>query len=137
MAVETAESEMCWHMSVQEMPHKGGFSYPVFVWSYGFKKGIRGGELRAWSLQGIFIFTDRREPIEMPEGGWRFETIDDVLAKLDEYGWGKPPHIDEVFKQTIETNAKFPLPSDTEDPAGEAERIFENITQEWKTLAAS
>lgn len=137
MVTEKVETKPGWIMSVQEMPHRAGFSYPVFEWSFGFEGGIRGGELRAWPLQGILVFEDRRAPIEMPEGGWVFRTIDEAITKINKYGWGKPPHLDKVFEQTLATKAKFPLKRSKKDPIKEAKQVFKKLQQEWKILAAS
>jgi len=137
MATNTAEGKLSWIMSVRDMPHQAGFSYPVFEWSFGNKDGIRGGELRAWPLQGILVFEDRRAPTEMPEGGWRFQTVGEAIEKINEYGWGNPPHLDEVFKQALETKAKFPLKSSKENSVEEAKRIFKELQQKWETLVVS
>ena len=108
------------------MPHQSGLSYPVFEWSFGRKDGIRGGELLAWPLQGLLVFQDRRGGLE-----WKYESVEEALEKVDEYGWGEPPYIDEVFQDTIDTKGQFPIES-TEA----AEAIFEELRQKWTALAA-
>lgn len=123
------DSELKWFMSIRKMPHVSGFSYPVFEWSFGYKNGLRGGELRAWSLQGGLVFEDRRAPIEMPKYGWRFKSIEEALAKIDEYGWGEPPYIDEVFQAMIEAKSRFPV-----ECLELAERIFQNLKEEWSAI---
>jgi len=116
-----------WHISVREMPHKAGFSYPVFEWSFGRKDGIRGGELRAWPLQGHLVFTDRRESRD-----WKFTELEEALAKIDEYSWGEPPHIDEVFQDVLNTKKQLPA-----ENVGAAKAIFEELWQKWEALATS
>ena len=132
--METAEKQVegkrGWIMSVLEMPTTQGPSYPVFEWSYGSKDGIRGGELHAW-IHGILVFEDRR-PIDMPEGGWKFKSVEEALSKINEYGWGRPPHIDEVFQDVIE--AKKKLAASTKE---ETEKIFQELREKWKALVTS
>ena len=123
--------DLGWFMSIHEMPHVKGFSYPVFEWSFGSKDGLRGGELRAWSLQNMLVFEDRREPVEMPKGGWKFKSVKEALAKIDEYGWGEPPYIDEVFTAMTETNNQFPV-----ECLEIAERIFQNLKKAWAAVIA-
>lgn len=130
MKEKTTESKPGWNMSVRTAPTIHNISYPVFEWSYGFKDGIRGGELRVWISSGIFVFEDRRHPIEMPQEGWKFDSVEKALAKIeDEYGWGKPPHINEVFQDIIEVRKKFPMGSKEE-----AEKIFGELQKKWEGL---
>lgn len=124
---QTVSSKMRWHMSVREMPHQAGFSYPVFEWSFGEQDGIRGGELRAWPLQETLVFQDRRESEDK-----RFESVEEALKVIDEYRWGEPPFIDEVFQDTVSTHQKFPV-EDMET----AKQIFQELRQKWEGLVAS
>ena len=119
-----------WFMSVQEMPRTKGAPYPVFEWSFGAEHGIRGGELRAWPLQGILVFETRRG-----EGPWNFSSVQEALVKIDEYGWGKPSHIDEVFEDVTKTRAKLRVEGVKNDE--EAKKIFEDLRTKWQALAAS
>lgn len=75
-SAKKADEKLGWHMSIREIPHQVGISYPVFEWSYGYKEGFRGGELHAWPLQGLFVFTDRRE-----RNNWKFQSAEEVLKK--------------------------------------------------------
>ena len=120
-------AEADWAVKIVEMPHVSGISYPVFEWSFVREDGLRGGELRAWPLQGILVFQDRRGSMDFP-----FETVEGALGKIDEYGWGEPPHIDEVFQDIRETKKKFLAKS-----LEEAKQIFEELRQKWENLTTS
>jgi len=110
------------------MPTEQGPSYPVFEWSYGFEDGIRGGELHAWpSHGGSLVFQSRREDYSQ-----KFQSVKEALKGIEEYGWGKPPHIDEVFQDIIELQKKIPA-----DTIEEAERIFKELRRKWESLATS
>ncbi|PIR01888.1 MAG: hypothetical protein COY73_01195 [Candidatus Nealsonbacteria bacterium CG_4_10_14_0_8_um_filter_37_14] len=117
--------EFNWFMGVQEMPHTSGISYPVFEWSFGAKDGIKGGTLRAWPFQGILVFEVRGEEE-------KFDSIKIALKSINEYGWGEPPHINEVLQDILETKSKFPV-RDIE----EAKQVFKELRQKWQTLVAS
>jgi len=122
------KQELSWHITVAKMPHKDGFSYPVFTWSYGAKDGLRGGELRAWPLQGILVFDPYRG-----EGPFKYEILEKAMAKIDEYGWGKPPHIDEVFAELQNIQKNFPK------SIIEAKNFFGEdgvLDKKWKKLVA-
>jgi len=122
--VEKERQGLTWHLSLKDMPHKGGFSYPVFEWSYGYKDGFRGGELRAWPPQGILVFETRRG-----EGPFRFDNIDEAQAKVDEFGWGVPPHLDKVFQDIQATKSKFPVKG-----LDETVKIFGQLKEKWEAL---
>ncbi len=117
--------ELNWLMSVLEMPHDSGTSYPVFQWTFGAKDGIKGGTLRAWPFQGILVLDVRGDEE-------KFDTTLSVLKRIDEYGWGEPSHIDEVLQDIQETKSKFPTRN-----IEEAQQIFEELRQKWQTLATS
>lgn len=112
--------ELAWHASVREMPHVNGFSYPVFEWSYGMKEGMRGGEVRVWSLQKSFSHINRRE-------GHEYTTdADGALAWAEEMGWGEPPHFIEVLAALQD----MPTPSDPEA----AVAGFDALKAQWEKL---
>jgi len=116
------DESLGWIMSIREMSHTSGVPYPVFEWSFGQGDGFRGGELRAWPILGTLVFRDRRESED-----WPFESVEKALAKVDEYGWGEPPHIDEVFQALLEARNQLPA-KNKED----AERIFNELRQRWQ-----
>lgn len=120
-----------WFMSIREMPHSSGFSYPVFEWSFGQENGIRGGELRAWITNGKLVFEQRRKEADGPNE-WSFDSTEEALAKIAEYGWGEPPHITEVFQILTEAKAKLPVKN-----AEEAKALFEELRQKWQALLVS
>ena len=122
-----ASTELNWIMSVRKIPHKKGFFIPVFEWSFGYKNGIRGGELRAWPLHGNLVFKARRESLDH-----KFESIEGALEKVDEYDWGKPPHIDEVFQDLLEIKERLPIKS-----LEEANQILEELKKKWEALIVS
>jgi hypothetical protein len=117
------DQKMGWHMSVREMPHKEGFSYPVFEWSYGAKDGIRGGELRAWPLQRALVFETRRG-----EGPYGFDTVEEVMETISKYGWGEPPHIKEVWETIME------LPHPDFKDIKLIKKISAELNQKWEAL---
>ncbi len=116
--------KLSWHMSIREVPHDSGISYPVFEWSYGFKEGFRGGELRAWPIRGELVFRERREQDDS-----KFHTVEKALVKINEYGWGKPPHLDEVFQIMLATKAQLPAKG-----LENAKKIFNELRQKWQAL---
>jgi len=122
--------EAKWHMSVQQMPHQKGFNIPVFEWSYGQTKGIRGGELQIWPLQPMIVFKDRRE--SEPDIFKESDMADKALAKVEEYGWGKPTCFDEVFKKMEVARENWP-PEDVE----EIKKVFGKLRAQWEALANS
>jgi hypothetical protein len=123
-AKRAEEEGPAWHMTVRNMPHKEGFSYPVFQWSYGFKKGLRGGELRVWPLQEILVFEARRG-----EGPFIFHTIEEAMVKVNEYGWGEPPHLQEVFLDAQKLKANPPK------NIKELKNFFAELKRKWEELA--
>ena len=122
------EDSLEWTMAVKERPHRDGFSYPVFEWSFGSESEFSGGELRAWPLQGTLIFQDRRE-----SEPWRFQSVEEALAKVDEYGWGEPPNVDEVFQDALSTHNR--LQEEGVQGSEEAEKIFKELKEKWEALA--
>ena len=108
-----------WTMSVQDMPRESNFPYPVFRWILNEEGGIA---LRALPFHGIFVFEVRGEEI-------RFISIKNILKKIDSYGWSKPPHIKEVFKDVIETKEKSPVRN-----LEEFEQVAEKLRQKWNKL---
>lgn len=133
IAEKQVEGKPHWIMGIQDIPTTQGPSYPVFEWSFGFENGMRGGELRAWpSHGGMLVLENRRGPINMPKGGWKFKTVQEALVKINECGWSKPPYINDVFQDIIDLQKKFPTGSKEE-----AEGIFKELRQKWERLAAS
>lgn len=130
MAEKPTEEKLGWIMNIRDMSTATqGFSYPVFEWSYGLKRGIRGGELRAWPQNGMLVFEDRRGPTDMPKGGWKFNSVEEALAKINEYGWGEPPHIKEIFQDILGLKKKIPF-KNRED----AEKTFKELKEKWQVL---
>lgn len=115
--------ELDWSMNIYEMPHTGDTSYPVFEWIFG--KEVIGSKLRAWPFQGIFVLDVRREQD-------RFCSVEKLLIRLNSYGWGEPPHIDEVFKDIMETKEMLPI----KDIEGFRE-VSDKLRQKWEGLVAS
>lgn len=116
-----------WRMAVREMSHVSGVRYPVFEWSFGGEDGLRGGELRVWPLQGMLIFQDRRQSTD-----WKFQSIEKALAKINEYGWGEPPHIDEIFQDAITAHQKLQV--EGVGSREEVEQIFQTLRAKWMIL---
>ena len=121
-------SDAEWKMEARELPNQNGILYLVFEWRFcwnfpGIGISLCRGILQAW-FPGFFIFQHLKEPSE-----FRFETIDEALMKIDEYGWGEPPYIDEVF-QDVKNAGRKPL---TENPEA-AKEIFQNLHQKWGLL---
>lgn len=115
-----------WSMWLEELPHTSGLSIPVFRWSFGSKGESIGGDLRVFPHHGILTFQSRRSSIE-----GRFESVEKILAQIDKYGWGEPPHIDEVFQDAQDASVKVRA-GDKEA----AEQIFEELRQKWQTVAS-
>lgn len=145
MSELAVKQEFDWYMSVKDMPHQAGFSYPVFEWSFGQKDGFRGGELQAWAPQGILVFQDRRDialtveerqshPVD--EDGHTMKFDPDQSEKLihiltEGYGWGEPPHFREILQDVTEAKAKFPV-----DSKEKAEKIFAELKEKWGVLVS-
>lgn len=121
-SAEKVENELKWIMDVQEMPHKSSASYPIFRWSFGEEGGITGAKLHAWPFHGLFVFKVRGNEI-------KFSSIQDLLKEIDSYGWGKPPHIEEVFKDITETKERSPLKG-----LEEFKQVAERLRQKWNKL---
>ncbi len=109
-----------WHASVREMPHAGGFSYPVFEWSYGFTEGLRGGEVRAWSLQKGFSV------INWYEGDEVTTDAEGALDFAERMGWGEPPNFVEVLAALQDR----PAPRNLADAAAG----FIDLKAKWEKL---
>jgi hypothetical protein len=130
-----------WHVTVREMPTTQGFSYPIFEWSYGFKDGLRGGEVRAWPIDCALIFKDRRDIIlnagelqghPVNEDGHTMEFQPEQLEKLifileKGYGWGEPPNIKNVLAEMVSTSSKIPG-CDKNDYA----KLFIDLKEKWE-----
>lgn len=108
-----------WYATVREMPHVKGFSYPVFEWSYGIG-GMRGGEVRVWSLQRKLSFIDRRE------GDEEMTDAQGALDFVERMCWPAPPHFLEVF----DALHAMPEPHNQE----EAEKGFADLKKRWEKL---
>ncbi len=121
-SAKRVDDELKWSIDIQEIPHKSEVSYPVFRWIFGEKDGITGGKLHAWPFHGIFVFKVRAKEI-------RFTSIENLLKEIDSYGWGKPPHIEEVFKDVIETKEMSPLKN-----LEEFKQVSEELRQKWSKL---
>ena len=100
--MKRGHSDLDWFMRVVELEHVSGIFYPLFEWGFGQENGMRGGELLVSPIHGKLIFQDRREA--KPQ---IFESVEAALSKVDKYGWGEPPHIDEVFETALTTQAKL------------------------------
>lgn len=127
---KTVNTNLDWFMSVREMQHTEGFSFPIFEWSFGQREGFRGGEVHCWSLQCTYTFEDRRE-----RRRFVFDSIENLLAKIDEYGWGKPPFINEVSRDIAVAKGKFKIEG-VED-FEELEEIFMELREKWQVLAST
>jgi len=124
--VKRIKGEPGWVMRVREMPHQKGISYPVFEWAF-CHKGICGGTLRAWSLQATLVFEDTRES----SGDWKFTSVEEALRKIDEYGWGELPLIDEIFQDLLDIKGEFPV-----DSLDRAKKIFDEFRGKWESMIA-
>lgn len=118
-----------WHMSVMVMQDEDGFSCPIFTWSFeSVEDGLSAGWLQAWPLGPPFLFIDAARESSLGE----FSEVENALSKIDQYGWGEPPHIDEVFKDMMDVAEKFPI----EGPEA-ARAIFEELQAKWENLIQS
>lgn len=116
------DAELGWIMQVHEISHQSGLSFPIFEWHF-CSELVLAGIVQAW-FQGFFIFQDRRKSSEL-----RFDTVEDLLAKIDTYGWGEPPCIDEIFLDITEVHQIFPVRTKEE-----AQRILQDLQQRWESL---
>ena len=115
------EDELKWRMSVEEMPHEGNVTSPVFRWIFGGEDCIVCDQLHAWPFHGFFVFKPRGEEI-------RLFCIEELLKKIDSWGWSKPPHIEEVFKDVIETKER------SVKDLKEFKQVAEKLRQKWYKL---
>ncbi|MCH7605315.1 hypothetical protein IID24_05000 [Patescibacteria group bacterium] len=113
-----------WHLRTFAMPHPRGFSYPVFQWHFTKEKGPRVGELRAWSLQGLFVFQERRD-------GSRsiLTSVEEANIKVQAYGWGQPPYIEQVFAEMSGLHKNFPTEKLGNLVA--VNRAFQDLQDRW------
>jgi len=120
-----------WVMSVEEMPHGAGFSYPVFKWTWQLLSGLKGGELRIWP-QGRINFKSSREKDE-EEYDFNLVTLRKVLktGSSDLCGFGEPPYLEKVFKAVSAARKKFPA-KDKDDTI----RIFEKLGKKLAAITA-
>ena len=116
------DAGLSWIMQVRGMLHQSGLSFPVFEWRFRSEL-VWAGTVQAW-FQGFFIFRDRRESSEL-----RFDKVEDLLVRIDTYGWGEPPYIDEIFLDITETRQMFPVRT-----VEEAQRILQQLQQKWENL---
>lgn len=114
--------EASWVMQIREISDRSGLFFPVFEWRF-CSELVWAGTVQAW-IQGFFTFQDRRESSEL-----RFDTVEDLLAIIDTYGWGEPPCIDEIFLDITEARQMFPVRT-----IEEAQRIFQDWQQRWENL---
>ena len=127
MATRTVEAGLKWYVTIKDMPHEQGFSYPVLQWSYG-EDGFRGGELELWPVQGTIVFTDRRP--EGPEEEPRiFDDPKKALAMVETYGWGKPHGFDGAFAAMQLARRSFP-PKDSQAAQG----TFDDLKLVWQAV---
>ncbi|MFH0788788.1 MAG: hypothetical protein V2B13_14405 [Pseudomonadota bacterium] len=117
--------EGTWRCEVKDMPHGGGFSYPVLCWSFVAANGFVGGTLETWAPHGLFVFKSRGEET-------KYDKLEDLLFSLIEFAWGEPPHLDDVFKDILETRSKMPVKSKEE-----AIKIFTDLRTKWLRLTDS
>lgn len=111
-----------WVMRVQEAVHTSGVAYPVLEWTFSPQGDVSSGVLQFLSLPCTFTFQDSSAADEL-----EFRSVEDALQKIDEHGWGEPPHIDEVFQDIRELQKHFPI-QDLE--AGR--EIFVELKRKWE-----
>lgn len=110
-------------MQVQEISHPTGpLLHPVFEWSF-FSGHACMGILQVW-IKGRFIFKDLQNSYE-----FHFNTVNKVLVKINVYGWGEPPCIDEVLQGAIDADQMFPT-----NTYSEAQRILSDLSHKWEKL---
>jgi len=119
--IKKVRGELSWSMDIQEMPSEGDFSSPLFCWTFDGEDGV---VLCAWPFHGFFIFKVRGKEA-------KFTSIEELLKEIDSYGWGEPPHLQEVFKDVIETKEKSPA-----DSLKEFTEVAEKLRQKWNSLIA-
>ena len=119
-------AELKWEMSIIEVPHVSGYSYPVFQWNISRKNGLVVGELAARPFPGILFFHNHKGITYLP-----FSTIKEALGAINKLGKGKPPYIDEVFQDVLETKKKFPI-----EDSEEAGQVFSKLRKKWESLIA-
>lgn len=125
---QTVDPSLTWSASVEDMPHRDGFSYPIFQWSFGFPGGLRGGELQVYSLQQELVFTDRRD--SRPRTG---KSVEEILPILEEYGWGEPDLLDKVFVTLEEVRPQREQATTIE----EISQVFSTLRERWQQLLGS
>ena len=112
-----------WIMKLREARTPNGISLPAFQWAFCSSTGMCGGIVYSVPFQGLVF----RSFPEMHE--WTFRSVEKLLEKLDEYGWGEPPYIDEVFQGALWTQLQFPVTTPEV-----AQNLFNKLQKEWATL---
>ena len=127
--VKRGHSDLDWFMCVREAEHTSGISYSVFEWSFGEEDGMRGGELYAYPIQKMLFFVDRRaSESSMSE----FKSVEAALTEIDKYGWGEPPHIDEVFQDVLAIQEELQRKG-----VENSKEIFLSLEEKWMNLITS
>jgi hypothetical protein len=99
---------------------------PVFGWSYRVGS-IYGGEVHAYPHLGLLLFQTRRG--DYPDPGFSGD-LKKVVKEIDSFGWGKPPHLEEVYND-VEAASKM-VKSDVNgfiEHCKELEKNWENYLQ--------
>ena len=82
------------------------------------------------SDSGLLVFQEKNG-----SNSQGFRSIEGALRKLDELGWGEPPHIDEVFKDAQETSRK--LGEVGGSSSWDAGSILRELQGKWRELSQS
>jgi hypothetical protein len=118
----TNEERLMWHPCIREMPQGAGISYPIFEWSYGIRKGLRGGELRIWPFQKKIAFSTRRGGEDRT-----FSEPEAAIRHVVEYGWGEPVSLKEAWECIRDIKLPF-------DNLNEAKRTSDELRQKWNVV---
>lgn len=92
--------------------------FPIFEWRYDcLHVRVSGGELLTQMASCTFFF--KKDGIRGGQHNkWKFSSIEEAMGKINQYGWVRPPFIDEVFQ--IMLFARDNLPKEN----GSERRIF-------------
>lgn len=119
-----------WSLAVISRELSDKLTYPMLRWSFGMSPDSLEGRVIAWPFRhGAFTFRIIGEEEQLTFYEDKFE---DLLEKIDEQGWGEPPHIDEVFQDMQESSQK--LASTRGEPI--EQQILDNLRIKWKRFIA-
>ncbi len=94
-----------WRMSIKTIIGNWG-AHPVFKWVYN-PPFCNGGEVFTNISEDLLIVKKYNVSKGQP-GKWGFSSVEGAVSKINECGWPRPPHINEVFRAMEAFREKFP-----------------------------